>query len=117
MSDHVVLIRWHDASQYAGYHDQDDIVEILEGNGALMTSIGWFVTEDEQYVIIAQTRNLYKWGDVLRIPTACIRERTIIDSVPRQVGLSVPQPTTDHAYPCPICDAAEYDRRQQERAS
>jgi len=79
MSDTIVAVRWHDASEYPGYHSREGVEEIMRGDGALMTSVGWFVTEDDDYVVIAQTRNLYKWGDVLRIPTACIQTRIILD--------------------------------------
>lgn len=73
-TDRIVAIQWHDASQLTGYHGIDGVMDALQGKGAIMASVGYLIAESDDYYILAQTRSLYKWGDLLRVPKACVMD-------------------------------------------
>ena len=77
-TDVVMAVHWHDASQHSGYYNAEQAAELTEGKGGTMVSIGYVVAHNDDYMLLAQTRNLYKWGDILRIPKDCVIDLTVL---------------------------------------
>lgn len=70
----VIRVHWVDASAYPGWHSKDELDTVIASPLPVMETVGWLVHDCPEFVVIAQTVNGTKAGDLLRIPRAYIED-------------------------------------------
>jgi hypothetical protein len=70
--DRLVAIQWLDASQHEGYFNADQLGELADNGPLECVSVGYLVSDTDDCYILAQTRNLFRWGDLVRIPKVSV---------------------------------------------
>ena len=82
MADHprIELIHWIDSeSGLETWTAHDEVVEWSTHKFALNETVGFFVGEEDNSVVLAQSWNNDEYGPHIKIPKACIDERRVLE--------------------------------------
>lgn len=73
--DCLLLLEWEDSTSYSGWHSREDLPNLVsDGFVRGFKSIGWLVHHDADGIVIAQSKNMEKVGELLYLPHSAIRK-------------------------------------------
>lgn len=75
MTYKICYIRWRDAEHRVGWISGQTLTEYENEPTLVNESVGYLVTENASHIVLAQSVNTYRVGDVLKIPCEMIVER------------------------------------------